>query len=561
MNKIILNLSALLLTLLPVCSCSGRVDPETFTPGPGTTETPTPELKIPYEISTTITKTINQGLSTTWAANDAINVFHATSGTTSYVDDGEFTVDAALTGRFSGELANTLPEDGTQDWYVFYPYNSYISTPANKSRGWTTIGGTTQIQTGNDSKSHLAGPSCPLYGIARNVPSSDCPSLEMKQLASVVEVNVTNSSGGDLTVNMVKFISTEAIVGTYYIDFSSDTPSFKASGTSYVSSTATLSVSGGAAIADGSSAKFYLAVKPHTVSSGSSLTLIVNGCKKTLKLSKNVQFNAGSIKTISFNYDEDYWLELPAANSDLAVYTYYGDDDATRNYTHIYDPSSMTSLWTAYPLSNSYMGTLDRPGSWYYSPYITTDCQVNVRSHSYSDGTYSRGHMCPNASRNGNATMQKQTFYVTNQVPQIQNNFNSGIWQTLEEAVQGVVKTNVNEEIYVVTGVAFQKVGETKTINYVSPTDDLSQQVPIPNYFYKLVLRVKKNTAGVVTSACTVGFWFEHKAYKNDSYVNYNVSVRQVEEWTGFDFFVNLPDDIERSAESQNTTWSNFVAF
>ena len=255
--------------------------------------------------------------------------------------------------------------------------------------------------------------------------------------------------------------------------------------------------------------------------------------------------------------DKD-WLELPAGRegNQYVVNTYYGGE---RNYTHLYDTGMMTSLWTAYPLNSSHMGSLDRPDSWYYSPSISESYQANLTSHSYSNSTYSRGHMCPNGSRNGNKTMQEQTFYVTNQVPQIQNSFNSGIWSSLEDAVQGLVKGN-SEEVYVVTGVAFNKVGESKTINYVSPTDDSSQKCPIPNYFYKIVLRVQ-TSGSTVTSAKTIGFWMDHRAYTNDSYVNYTVSVDQIEQWTGFDFFVNLPDNLENAAEAADPSWSEFVNY
>lgn len=216
-----------------------------------------------------------------------------------------------------------------------------------------------------------------------------------------------------------------------------------------------------------------------------------------------------------------------------------------------------TPLWTAYPLDSSHMGSLSRPSGWSYNPNIDEKYQVRVTDGSYSNSTYSRGHMCPNGSRNGNATMQAQTFYVTNQVPQIQNRFNSGIWSNLENAVQGIAKSH-NEEIYVVTGVAFEKEGETRTINYTSPKSS-SQRVPIPNYFYKLVLRVKYSGRTVSDASC-IAFWFDHKAY-SDSYQNYTVSVDQVEAWTGFDFFVNLPDDLESAAESKTTTWSSFSSF
>ena len=250
--------------------------------------------------------------------------------------------------------------------------------------------------------------------------------------------------------------------------------------------------------------------------------------------------------------DKD-WLELPGAvgGSSYVVNTYY--DGSNRNYTHLYDKSTYTSLWTAYHLNSSHMGSLDRPGSWSYSPSINTSDQVNLKSHSYNDN-YSRGHLIPNASRNGNSVMQKQTFYVTNSVPQIQNSFNGGVWQNLEAALQGIGES---EEIYIVTGVAFNKVGENKTVKYTTAKDD-TKQVPVPNYFYKVVLKVNKS-GSTVTSANAIGFWFEHKTY-SDSYTNYAVSVDEIEQWTGFDFFVNLPDSIEKTAET-NTSWSSFQSF
>lgn len=211
-------------------------------------------------------------------------------------------------------------------------------------------------------------------------------------------------------------------------------------------------------------------------------------------------------------------------------------------------------MWVAYPLEASHMGSLSRPSSWYYNPLLDESYQVNLCDHSYTD-TYSRGHLIPNASRNGNEEMQTQTFYVTNSVPQIQNSFNGGIWNSLEQAVQSVAKS---ERIYVVTGVAFSKVGETKSVSYTTAKDD-TKSIPVPNYFYKLVMKVQTNSSGVVTSASTVGFWFEHKTY-SDAYTNYAVSVDQVEQWTGFDFFANLPDGVETSAE-QNTSWSAFQSF
>ena len=51
----------------------------------------------------------------------------------------------------------------------------------------------------------------------------------------------------------------------------------------------------------------------------------------------------------------------------------------------------------------------------------------------------------------------------------------------------------------------------------------------------------------------------DHRKY-DDSFENYTVSVDQIEQWTGMDYFVNLPDSIETAAET-NSSWSEFQTF
>ena len=232
------------------------------------------------------------------------------------------------------------------------------------------------------------------------------------------------------------------------------------------------------------------------------------------------------------------------------------DVDGERNYTAYYDKSTYTSMWTAYPLQSKHLGS-GSLNKWYFNPAVGQEYQVDLTSSSYEGGTYSRGHLIPNASRNGKSEMQQQTYYVTNSVPQVQDKFNSGMWSTLEGALQTIARGG--ETLYIVTGVAFQKVGESKSVSYIKAKDD-TKNIPIPNYFYKIVLKVTTNSSGTVTSASTIGFWFENKAYEDSAYASHTVSVDQVEQWTGFDFFANLPDGIEASAES-NTNWSTFSNF
>ena len=223
------------------------------------------------------------------------------------------------------------------------------------------------------------------------------------------------------------------------------------------------------------------------------------------------------------------------------------------NYTAYYDKSTFTSMWTAYPLESKHIGSGDK-SSWYFNTELDTTYQVDLRESSYANSTYSRGHLIPNASRNGISEMQKQTYYVTNSVPQVQNSFKNVIWSAREGALQTIAKNGT--KLYIVTGVAFKKGDESESVSYIKAKDD-TKNIPIPNYFYKLVLKVTTNNSGSVTSATTCGFWFENKAYSNNTYTEHTVSVDQVEEWTGFNFFANLPDSIEQTAET-NSSWSKF---
>lgn len=299
----------------------------------------------PFEIvaSTVDTKTVNDGMSTNWASGDQINVFHAVSGGTTYTNDKNFTLDDAETGRFTGKLSATLDSQKEYDWYAFYPYSSYITTPANTSNGYMPVGSKSnekQTQTGNNSMAHIAGANYPLAGKATAVPAGDTPNITMSHLSSLIAINVTNNNDEPLTVTEVAFTAPVDIVGTYYINFVGEiTPdSFKNSGSNYVSNTATLTVKNGTALAKGASAKFYLAVRPFTAESGKELTISVNGYSKKITLSDAVTFNAGKIKTLNFGYDKEVstgialpWME-DFSSKDLSKYVIVNGGSQTKLY-------------------------------------------------------------------------------------------------------------------------------------------------------------------------------------------------------------------------------------
>ena len=284
------------------------------------------KVKGNFELYASISRTANDGINTVWSAKDEINVFHAEAGTTDYLNDTPYLADAeqqqnpfvcndAAAGYFLGTLhGGELDATAAYDWYAFYPYSSYITTPANDGAGYRNVGcasNAVQTQKGNNSMAHIGGTNYPMAGYAKNVAADAKPNLVFNHLSSLVEFEVVNKLSEAITVTEIAFTAEEDIVGSFYINFANPAElKFAGSGATYVSNTATLVISGGQAIAAGQSAKFYAAIKPFTAKSGSDLTIKVSANSATgtgaheqdLTLKSDVVFSAGKIKNVKVNY-------------------------------------------------------------------------------------------------------------------------------------------------------------------------------------------------------------------------------------------------------------------
>ena len=263
------------------------------------------------------TRTTNDGLSTLWAKGDALSVFYAADGT-SYTSAGKFTVSDGIGSSVAQFTAATAPQlsSGSYDWYALYPYRSEVTTPASSddNGGYTYVGNRNGLtQQGYDNTGILCGNSCPMYGIARNVPGSEVPSFTMKQLASVIEFNIINKTDNPVRITKVTLDeseSGEAIAGSYYIDFTGEAPSYVASGDQYVSSKAFTIIADPADLAVAETAKVYLPIKPYTHDQAKDFVVIVEGDVNGRAISTTVPlkpvdnqcvFSAGKIKRVTVN--------------------------------------------------------------------------------------------------------------------------------------------------------------------------------------------------------------------------------------------------------------------
>lgn len=185
--------------------------------------------------------------------------------------------------------------------------------------------------------------------------------------------------------------------------------------------------------------------------------------------------------------------------------------------------------WVAYELTDREVeGTNPRSNHFRTDP----DFQgAQADDNDYRNSGYDRGHMAPAADMKLTEQMMRESFYFTNICPQ-NHNLNSGDWKALEDLVRDLAAKY--SSIYVTCGpiITDNKLG---TIG--------ANRVTVPDAFYKVLLVFTEN------GCQTIGFIMENKA-GHKALSTYAITVDEVEQLTGLDFFSALPDDIESTAES-----------
>ncbi|MDE6207984.1 MAG: DNA/RNA non-specific endonuclease [Muribaculaceae bacterium] len=150
----------------------------------------------------------------------------------------------------------------------------------------------------------------------------------------------------------------------------------------------------------------------------------------------------------------------------------------------------------------------------------------------YRNSGYDRGHMAPAADMKWSAKAMSDCHYLTNICPQ-NHKINGGCWNSFEQKCRNWTKRD--SLIVVICGpvlsdILTEKVGE----------------VPVPKRFFKVAIApytVPPMATGMIVPNASTDLGLEEMT----------MTVDQVEEITGFDFFSALPDDIEAAVESRNS--------
>lgn len=213
-------------------------------------------------------------------------------------------------------------------------------------------------------------------------------------------------------------------------------------------------------------------------------------------------------------------FHLPSSTSGSIVYHDF--------YTLSYAEKHEQAEWVAYELKKEHLSQNN-----FKRPYFEEDKSVRTASahwRNYKKSGYDRGHLCPAGDRRFTYDAYKDTFLTSNISPQ-NHEFNSGIWNDLEQQVRYWAKKY--DGVHVITGGVLSD--NLKSIGY--------EAVSVPKYFYKIVW---DRNGGKLK---TIAFLFPHKP-SNKSLQSFVVSIDKIEEMTGIDFFASLEDKQEDKIES-----------
>lgn len=206
------------------------------------------------------------------------------------------------------------------------------------------------------------------------------------------------------------------------------------------------------------------------------------------------------------------------------------------NYYLSYSEKHEQAEWVAYELKKEHLSSTH-----FKRPLFELDSKVKTGSahwRNYKNSGYSKGHLLPAADRKGSKEAYNNTFLMSNVSPQ-KPDFNGGVWNRLEQKVRYWAQKE--RHLYVITGGVL--------------TDNLEaigkEEVSVPELFYKILLDYSQ------PEIKAIAFLVPHKNTSRPLH-EFVVSIDQVEQLTGIDFYPELPNELETALEksSDYKNWS-----
>ena len=232
-----------------------------------------------------------------------------------------------------------------------------------------------------------------------------------------------------------------------------------------------------------------------------------------------------------------YYSQLENKSSELIGIVKLNDHDSIIHhsaYSLSYNSDYHQANWVAYLLTRVEVDPIvlegkrvKRSNNFIAGPNV----QETDLSSDYYKSNYDRGHLAPAGDMAFSKIAMDESFYYTNMSPQVAS-FNRGVWKKLETQVRNWAIEY--DSLYIVTGPIF-----SDSMKVIGP-----HRVAVPTAYYKVVLDNHKGKEKVI------GFLMRNEGSKA-ILKTFVLSVDEVEELTGIDFFPLLDDELETNIERE----------
>lgn len=217
-------------------------------------------------------------------------------------------------------------------------------------------------------------------------------------------------------------------------------------------------------------------------------------------------------------------IELPALQTNDYIAEYQG-------YVSSYNVLTKTPEWVAYELTkDETYGDAVRDDK-----FFRADDRVILPQpddYDYRGSGWTRGHLAPAADFRWSDDAMWETFHFTNCCPQDEG-LNNGMWNTLEKKCRTWARKF--GKVYIVTGPVngdniYGTIGKSSVV--------------VPDAFFKAIMTEKNGQWH------SIAFIMQNRSY-NENLQRCAMTVDELEEVTGFDFFSALDDIKEGEAEKE----------
>ena len=185
--------------------------------------------------------------------------------------------------------------------------------------------------------------------------------------------------------------------------------------------------------------------------------------------------------------------------------------------------------------------------------FFNDDPIIETGSATYSDysGTgYDRGHMAPSADFRFDKTAQIECYYMSNMSPQI-HAFNAGLWNDLESMTRYWAR--LYDRVYIVTGPLL--TGKEQKLVKKKGDRTIKTKVSIPTHHFKVVFDYSNKKHPKM-----IAFLMPNEKNVKGKIMDYAMSVRELENKTGLDFFKNMPKKTQDYLETyvKKSEWKTY---